>query len=98
DIVHLRPRGTFAAEGDHRLHVFLGSFEDGLDGAVAAIRHGARDATRLGLVARRVAEEDALHIAADDHPPPHAVAHARPARAASARNSYATFAARIAVP
>src|SRR4051794_10579699 len=75
-VLHLRPRGTLAGERYERLDVVSRSLEHGLDGAVVAVRHRAGDPTLLGLLARRVAEEHALHVATHDHPAAHDVAHA----------------------
>src|SRR4051794_10834291 len=63
-VLHLRPRGTFAGEPNERLDGVPRSFEHGLDRTVVAVRHRARDPALLGLLARRVAEEHALHVAA----------------------------------
>src|SRR3954447_3968171 len=76
DVLHTRPRRTLAGESDQRLDGVPRTLEDGFDGAVVAVRHRAGDAARLGFVARRVAEEDALDVPAHDHPAPHGVAHA----------------------
>ena len=61
-----RPR---AEELEHCLHGIQGAFEDDLDGSVARVARGPRDAPPLRLPARRVAEEDSLHTAVSDRPP-----------------------------
>jgi hypothetical protein len=63
--------GPAAHERHHRLDILLRALEDGLDRAVGAIARPAGDAAPLGLPARRVPEEDALHAAPGDHVPAH---------------------------
>ena len=65
----VRAARPVAHEPDHRLdHVGL-ALEHRLDRAVGAVRDPAARPAPLGLLARRVAEEDALHLPVGAHPP-----------------------------
>ena len=58
---------TGLAEAHERGDGIRGALEGGLDGAVGTVADPTVDAARPGLLAGRVAEEDALHAPVDDH-------------------------------
>src|SRR5689334_18238724 len=76
DRVHPRTPGTLLHEPRHPVDGLGRTFQHDLDGAVRAVPGPAGDACRPGPLAGRVAEEDALHAAVRDEPPPdHRVRH-----------------------
>ena len=66
DIRHGGVTRSGAHERDHRLDGVRLALEHGLDRAVRRVARPAGDAAALGLAARRVAEEDALHTPVGD--------------------------------
>ena len=69
DPVDVGAAGAVAHEPDHRVDHLGVALEHGLDRALLRVAHPAGDAAALGLLARGVAEEDALHLAVGHHPP-----------------------------
>src|SRR5438105_8677393 len=66
DVVDAGAPRALAAEPNEPLHRLGLALEDRLDRAVAAVLDRARHAVALGEPPHRVAEEDALDVAADD--------------------------------
>ena len=66
DAIHARVVGARARERDEPVDRVRRPLEDGLDGPVGPVAHPAGDAGGARDVARRRAEEDALHPAVDD--------------------------------
>src|SRR4051794_27336384 len=92
DVLHVGVAGAAAHEFDHSPDSILVALEHRLDGAVRAVADPAVDARGTRLARGGVAEEDPLHATVrHDSPADHR------AKAVSARNSYAMFAASSAV-